>query len=156
VSAALASPAPHSAAPQPHVYGSLLLQRSGARPLRLAGRLVACADDSARPAWARIRLALYACDDGDYAGEVRCESLQHAVRPWSDAWRGATLDEAVRGFEAAAPALVEGAADPSSCAAQALFDAAARAAREDAALRAFRHAVGNFLFELCQAGASEV
>jgi len=84
----------------------VLLQRTGARPLRVTGIVLACLDDSCRPAWSRIRLALYRCDDGDHVAEMRCEQGggDGLIRPWCAASRHKTRAAALQALEAASPA----------------------------------------------------
>jgi hypothetical protein len=145
-----ASPAP-AAADQ-----GFILQRSGARPIRFDGSLLACSDDEGAPEWARLRLALYRRQDGGYV----CEMVRVPAQRWSGnggarpslchAAMAGTLEAAVLEFETM---VVE--ADDSvpirapADAAAALFDAAGRLWRETACERALRHEVGRFLYRVC-------
>jgi hypothetical protein len=128
----------------------IVLQRFGARPVCFHGKLLHCLDDDAAPAGARIRLALYRCDEGDFALEMRYEGAGDGAAGlwWCDAVRGATLTDVAERLECACPAVLEewhpgipegGVAGVSQ--------AALRFEREAARKRAFRHAAGKFLYQ---------
>ena len=149
--------APPAVAPAPCVEGAcpasgtcadgVLLQRTGARPLRVTGIVLACLDDSCRPAWSRIRLALYRCDDGDHVAEMRCEqgAGDGLIRPWCAASRHPTRAAALQALEAASPAPER--VDVGSPAGR-LHDAITQFRQHAAQVHAFRHAGGTFLHAL--------
>ena len=141
----------HAATAEPRI----ILRRAGARPLCFQGRPLACAEQTALPAWNSIRLALYLCDDDTYVTEMRCipcagPGRRGVAAAWCHAARWPTLEAALALFEripaeiddsGAAPAAMDGAA--------ALVQAAGRVCRVAARAHALRHLVGVFLHQLC-------
>jgi hypothetical protein len=146
--------------PAPAASGSsqtFILQRSGGRPLRFDGVVVACSHDSCgAPAWARLRLALYRRCDGGYVCEMvgvpeLFRAQGGAAKPvWCHAAAVASLEAALCEFETMAASASDMAptAWPMDAAA-ALFHAAGRLWRESAQDRALRHAAGQFLYRVC-------
>jgi hypothetical protein len=137
-----------------------ILQRSGKRPIRFVGSTLACSDGAAHPAWARLRLALYARNDGGYVSEILC--LPACVQPpcgaapaaWRFAAPAENLAAALAHFEAVAAlpdelAPLDAPLDAPGDARAALFEAAGRLCRITAQNRALRHTVGEFLYRLC-------
>ena len=127
-----------------------VLQRTGSRPLRFEGRLLACQNANDASGWAEIRLALYECPDG-YVVEVRCMPEGHGVaqRCWCAASLHGTVAAACGAFEAASPEVECPDSDPAFGTVDALARAIARHVREQAQIRVFRAAIGKFLFDLC-------
>jgi hypothetical protein len=128
-----------------------ILWRTGLRPLQFHGRLLLQAEDTAAPAWSRIRLALYAADDSGFVTEIMCVPGGIPVpRPWCHAARVATLGAACADFEAVQPqAETSGIGAPQEHAAAMLLGCAQRLRQEEAQIHIVRHAIGGFLYRLC-------
>ena len=132
-----------------------ILRRTGLRPLHFTGRLLHAADDSAEPAWSRIRMAVYGCDNGGLVGEiVCCSGATPSGRPWCQAAKLPSLTALVAFFEAMQPAAEIGELPALPCdAAALLLHSVARLRQEADQLRAARHAAGCFLHQLCESAA---
>ncbi len=130
---------------------AFILPRTGLRPLSFAGTCLVVLDDTAPPAWARIKTALYRAEDGAFVTEILCapQATFAAPRPWWQAARAPGLAAAIAFYEQALP-VVECACIPQPASAAAhTARAAARAGLEAAQVLAFRHHVGLFLQACC-------
>lgn len=121
----------------------ICLGRSGRPPLRIRGRRLAC--HSGRHGTAVMSIALWACDAGGYAAELK---LEDGPRREADALRGPDMDAAIGFAEASRLPLRPGSAPARARPAQsALGEARALAARsrEAALAEAWRDLVGEAL-----------
>jgi hypothetical protein len=132
----------------------VILQRTGLRPLRFTGALIASSDRSFAPYRARIRLALYWDLQRDFVAAWSCVDTTAGDENLSchGGDRCTTLHAAITAFEDAGPEFpLEGLAPDSGI--SATLQHAADGVMRDMAIRtAFDCAVGMFLYELCMAG----
>ena len=130
---------------------AFILPRTGLCPLSFAGTCLVVLDDTAPPAWSRIKTALYRAEDGAFVTEILCAPPSNAAarRPWWQAVRAPGLAAAVASFEQALPAADCACVPPPASAAAHTARAAARAGLEAAQMLAFRHHVGLFLQACC-------
>jgi hypothetical protein len=137
-------------------FHHFILQRSGARPLRFNGILLACSDEACAPLWSRLRLALYRRDEGGYVCEMVCVPGDHRRAGHSSppsmchVVAATTLEAALQQFETIAAGMTDtvSTAAPAD-AAGALFHAASRLCRATAEDRVLRREGGRFLYRLC-------
>lgn len=132
----------------------VILQRTGLRPLRFTGALIASADRSFVPYRARIRLALYRGVQRDFVAAWSGTALAAGDENLSchGADRCTTLHAAIAAFEEAEPAFPSDGLPPDSGISVTLQHAADGVVREMAIRTAFGCAVGMFLYELCMTG----
>jgi len=130
----------------------VILQRTGLRPLRFSGALLASADRSFVPYGARIRLALYWSLERDFVAAWSCSIPEAETVSWHGADRCTSLASSIAAFEAAEPECPTVGLPPESGFSVTLQHAAEGVAREMAIGAAFGAAVGMFLYDLCMAG----
>jgi hypothetical protein len=132
----------------------VILQRTGLRPLRFTGALIASSDRSFAPHRARIRLALYRTLQHDFVAAWSCAALSvaHETMSCHSADRYTSLAAAITAFEAAEPAFPSEGLPPGTSISANLQHAAEGVVREMAIRAAFGSAVGIFLYDLCMTG----
>ena len=131
----------------PPLWSDFVLQRTGARPLRFTGVLIACSEEAA-PGWARLRLAVYRCALGGYVAEISCLA-QGSPRPWCLAAHAEAPEDLLSVFEQAAPCPEFVQPHPANDDTRAaLWRASERVGQEWERECAFRHGIGRLLYGL--------